>query len=188
MEVEPNKKLTEEVWKIIKDSLEFELFITTEVNNPFGYARQYIKPLNDQKQTSFFFPHQNESGYWWQGENARLASLVVAARLGIKLYENDDVLVKKLESYALDQLNWILGLNPYNACFIHGIGRNNVEYGFGHNNVPGGISNGITSGFNDEHDIDFLPEICEKNPFHRWRWSEQWIPHSAWFLLAICLI
>jgi hypothetical protein len=22
---------------------------------------------------------------------------------------------------------------------------------------------------------------------HRWRWSEQWIPHAAWFFLAACM-
>ncbi len=63
---------------VIRKSLEFELDITGEVVNPFGYARQYIKPLGEQKKGAFFFTHDNESDYWWQGENARLASLAAA--------------------------------------------------------------------------------------------------------------
>ena len=49
-------------------------------------------------------------------------------------------------------------------------------------NVDGGICNGITSPLSDESDIGF----CEtEDPYQSWRWSEQWLPHAAWFLLAI---
>ena len=61
------------------------------------------------------------------------------------------------------------------------------EYEWGWFNAPGGIANGITSGFRDEQDIDFLPEEAAHDPSQRWRWSEQWIPHAAWFFLAACL-
>ena len=63
-------------------SLQFELAITREVANPFGCARQYVKDLGKGKRSSFFLPHQNESGYWREGEGARLASLAAAAFLG----------------------------------------------------------------------------------------------------------
>ena len=52
--------------------------------NPFGYARQYVKDPGG-KRAAFFMPHRNETGYWWQGENARLASLAAAALLGSRL-------------------------------------------------------------------------------------------------------
>ena len=51
-------------------------------------------------------------------------------------------------------------------------------------NSPGGIVNGITSGWDDELDIAFLPDSAPEG--NEWRWAEQWIPHSAWFLLAVC--
>jgi hypothetical protein len=50
-------------------------------------------------------------------------------------------------------------------------------------NVPGGILNGITGGVGDEHDIAFMPaeQVAAGDA---WRWAEQWIPHTGWFLLA----
>ena len=69
--VEPDPAVQQTVLEAMKQSLDFELRITAEVNNPFGYARQYVKDLGGGKRSSFFFPHKNESGYWWQGESAR---------------------------------------------------------------------------------------------------------------------
>ena len=39
----------------------------------------------------------------------------------------------------------------------------------------------------EEFGIDFLPEI-DGHEWHNWRWSEQWIPHGAWFFLAIAAL
>jgi hypothetical protein len=171
---------------VVRRSLEFELSITAEVPNPFGYARQYVKPVDGPRRTAFFFPHHNESGYWWQGENARLASLAAAARLASASLAPDPGLPARLETYAADQLNWILGCNPFDACLLHGFGRNNPEYEERWPNAYGGICNGITGGFADEEDIDFLPWPYAERGEHRWRWSEQWLPHAAWYLLAVC--
>jgi hypothetical protein len=170
----------------IRASLGFELEVTREVFNPFGYARQYCRPSGGAKRASFFIPHANPSGYWWQGEDARIASLAAAARAASPLPLANGMSAA-LRQYAADQMNWILGLNPYDACMLHGKGRNNPEYEWGWFNAPGGIANGITSGFRDEEDIDFLPEEAARDGAHRWRWSEQWIPQAAWFFLAACM-
>ncbi len=76
-------------------------------------------------------------------------------------------------------LGWILGLNPYHASMLQGFGRNWAIYGPAKfPNADGGICNGITSSLADETDIGF----CEtEDPFQSWRWSEQWLPHAAWF-------
>ena len=95
-------------------------------------------------------------------------------------------LPNRLQAYARDQLNWILGLNPFDTCMLHGFGRNNPEYEKDYPNAFGGICNGVTGGFADAEDIDFLPEPHARRGEHRWRWSEQWIPHAAWYLLAVC--
>ena len=172
----------------IRASLAFELAVTENAFNPFGYARQYCRPTGGDKRPSFFIPHENPSGYWWQGENARIASLASAARSACGLPDVEEAgMVPALKGYAADQLNWILGCNPYDLCMLHGKGRGNPEYEWGWFNAPGGIVNGITSGFSDEQDIDFLPDDAGRDPMHRWRWSEQWIPHAAWFFLAACL-
>lgn len=185
LELVPATGMKKEILKTVEASLTFELSVTSEVNNPFGYARQYVKGLESKYRTSFFIPHDNWSGYWWQGENARIASLSAAASSGAHYFKGDTAFTKKLHEYSQNQLNWILGLNPYDICMVQGFGRNNPEYEKEWKNFPGGIVNGITSGFTDERDIDFLPSGAAGLGAHRWRWSEQWLPHAIWYLVAV---
>ncbi len=179
--------LKSEAKRLIKQALKDCLELTGSIlNNPFGLARQWVKALDSGIKSSFFMPHNNESGYWWQGENARLASLSCAARRGALLFApEDEDFTQKLRDFAAAQINWILGLNPFDVCMLHGHGRNNPAYEKHYPNAPGGICNGITGGFDDESDVDFLPPGLKERGDHRWRWSEQWIPHAAWFLLAM---
>jgi hypothetical protein len=178
-----------QVYETVKKSLASELAITSEVSNPFGYGRQLVQDINGKRYTSFFFPHHTEASPWWQGENARLASLAAAARLAAPHYTDDPAFQKKLESFADDQLNWILGLNPYDSSMMYGVGRNNPQYmyfdSWEFTNAPGGISNGITSGFKDESDIDYDLRYQQTGADNDWRWQEQWLPHGAWYILAV---
>jgi hypothetical protein len=186
-QAEPSSGRAAAALRAARRSLEFELGITGQAANPFGYARQYVQPVDGPRRASFFFPHRNESGYWWQGENARLASLAAAARLSRGALPPEGALAARLGVFAADQLGWILGCNPFDACFLHGFGRNNPEYEPPrYPNAFGGICNGVTGGFHDEEDIDFLPSPYAESGAHRWRWSEQWLPHAAWYLLAVC--
>ena len=186
LELEPEQTFKLPVLEVCRASLTCELNLTSEVNNPFGLARQYVKPLNKPKKTSFFMPHENESGYWWQGENSRLASLAAAAELARPHFRQEKDFATCIESYSQNQLNWILGLNPFDACMLHGFGRNNVEFRSDLPNAYGGICNGITSAIADEDGIEFLPSYLQHELRENWRWAEQWLIHSAWFLLAIC--
>ena len=177
------------VLEVVEKSLEFELFITTEVNNPFGYSREYVQDKTGARRTSFFFPHNSDAAPWWQGENARLASVATAARLAERVFSADGEFRAKLEAFATNQLNWILGLNPFDSCMLNGVGRNNPPYmyfdSWEFTNAPGGISNGITSGFKDESDIDYLVPYRVTGADNDWRWGEQWLPHASWYLLAV---
>ena len=173
----------------IRKSIEFELAVTHEVKNPFGYSRQYTQDTLGIRKATFFFPHGSDASPWWQGENARIASMATAARLAAPLFSDDKIFQQVLENFALDQLNWILGLNPYNASMLQGSGHNNPAYGFfgtfEYTNAPGGIVNGITSGIVDEDDIDFNLSFAQTGKDNDWRWAEQWLPHAAWYLLAV---
>lgn len=173
----------------VKLSMQYELSVTHEVNNPFGYSRQLVQDTLGRRQSSFFFPQGSEASPWWQGENARLGSMATAARMAAHLYSDDKVFRDSLEKFALDQLNWILGLNPYDACMLQGTGHNNPSYGFfgttEYTNAPGGIVNGITSGLDDEGGIDFNLAYAVTGKDYDWRWAEQWLPHATWFMLAI---
>ena len=156
------------------------------MKNPFGYPRQYVKGVDEAKRDAFFVAHNNESGYWWQGENARLGSLATMAYLAQPFIESE-ILKQQLSKLAQDSINWIVGLNPYDMCMLDGHGRNNPDYlpQYGFFNAKGGVCNGITGGFEDEEDIAFNPPAQKDDMLQNWRWGEQWIPHGAWYLLAV---
>ena len=173
----------------VRRSLAFELWVTNEVDNPFGLARQYVQSKGKGRRSEFFFPHDTETAPWWQGENARLGSLATAARLAAPLFADEPAFEARLRAYATDQLNWILGLNPFDASMLHGSGRNNPEYGFfgswQYSQFPGGIVNGVTSGLKDDAGIDFNVPYAVTQQDADWRWAEQWLPHSTWYMLAV---
>ncbi|HEY0272015.1 MAG TPA: glycoside hydrolase family 9 protein, partial [Chitinophaga sp.] len=172
----------------IRKALDYNLRVTAGVSNPFGYARQSFL-FRGAVKDGFFIPHENETGWWWQGENARLGSLATAAIVGGRLvYPGSGAFGVKpeLAAYAARQVSWILGCNPYSMCFLYQFGNQNVPYmhsNYGHGSEKGGVSNGITGkdGHPDGSGIDFKTEAAG----NEWRWTEQWIPHAAWLLQAL---
>ncbi|HAS6761573.1 TPA: chitobiase [Vibrio parahaemolyticus] len=184
--IEDDAVQTESVKCIVNRACEFEIKISNKVTNPFGYPRQYVKGVNESKRDAFFVAHNNESGYWWQGENARLGSLATMAYLAQPHIASQEI-QQQLSVFAQDALNWIVGLNPYDMCMLDGHGRDNPDYlpQYGFFNAKGGVCNGITGGFEDEEDIAFNPPAQKDDMLQNWRWGEQWIPHGAWYLLAI---
>ncbi len=184
--IEDDSVQTESVKRIVNRACEFEIKISNKVTNPFGYPRQYVKGVNESKRDAFFVAHNNESGYWWQGENARLGSLATMAYLAQPHIASQEI-QQQLSVFAQDALNWVVGLNPYDMCMLDGHGRNNPDYlpQYGFFNAKGGVCNGITGGFEDEEDIAFNPPAQKDDMLQNWRWGEQWIPHGAWYLLAV---
>jgi hypothetical protein len=204
-----------------RKSLAFELAITAEVVNPFGYSRQLVQSKDGPatRRSAFFFPHDTETAPWWQGENARLGSMAAAARLAARILGDAQTaagsdsgsgrpgskpatvqitaagpfFLETLRAFGRDQLDWILGLNPYDACMLQGHGRNNIPYMFfnswEYTNAPGGICNGITGGYTSDkgEGIDFGLRFTETGKDDDWRWAEQWLPHAAWYLYAVAI-
>ncbi len=175
----------------VERSLHFELAITREINNPFGYARQLVRMGNGSVRTAFFFPHDTEAAPWWQGEDARLASLAAAARMAIPLFADQPAFQSELSAYAWNQLHWILGRNPFDVSLLIGSGHGDVAYMFfrsyKYTNAPGAIVNGITASENDEDGIAFNQGFAVTGKDEDWRWTEEWLPHAAWYLYAISL-
>ncbi|MCH5719644.1 glycoside hydrolase family 9 protein [Niabella hibiscisoli] len=188
LDMEKNADFRKQALRTIKTAIDYNLKVTAGTANPFGYARQHFS-VNGRLKSGFFIPHQNESGWWWQGEDARLASLTAAMIVGGRLVypsNNEWGVQSQLLKYAFDQVAWILGKNPYGMCMMYGYGHKNVPYMasmYGHGSGKGGISNGITGkdGNADGSGIDFKVE----DNGNEWRWSEQWIPHTGWFLQAV---
>jgi len=179
------------VLQTVERSLKFELGVTSEVNNPFGYARQFVRMGDGKLRTVYFFPHDSEAAPWWQGENARLGSLAAAARMAVPLFMDKPEFQAQLRGYAWNQLHWILGRNPFDASMMMGSGHGYAAYmyfrSYKYNGAPGGIMNGITAGLNDEDGIAFNQGFAVTGKDEDWRWTEQWLPHTAWYLYAVSL-
>lgn len=194
LDMEKESNYRNKAINIIRDVLSHQLAISNAVVNPFDYPRQQFL-YKGKLETGFFIPHENESGWWWQGENARLASLATAALSGGVLLEPQGGQAEaqiiqiaglrgRLKSAALHHLSWITGCNPYGICFLYGFGYKNVPYmhsNYGHGSETGGISNGITGLNCDGTGIAFRTE----DQGNEWRWTEQWLPHAAWYLQAL---
>jgi len=186
LDLEKNNGYRVKTEKVLRALLSGQLALNRAVANPFDYPRQMFL-FKGKLQSGFFIPHENESGWWWQGENARLASLATAALVGRHLLTNraqDNNDLKGLSTAATDYLSWITGCNPYGICFLYGFGEKNVPYmhsNYGHGSETGGISNGITGLEADGTGIAFKTE----DQGNEWRWTEQWLPHAAWYLQAL---
>ncbi|KAF0814358.1 hypothetical protein IGB42_01259 [Andreprevotia sp. IGB-42] len=186
LEVVPASPLAGRIRDALRRGYAFELAATNEVSNPFGYPRQYVKHAGKPGKTQFFIPHDNETRYWWQGENARLGSIAAAATRAAAFFADEEAtFAAAIAQYGDNALHWILGANPFDACMLQGWGRNNPRYEAGFFNAPGGVCNGITGGFDDDEDIAF-PLTKVATMANSWRFTEQWMPHGAWLLLALC--
>ncbi|MGH8263284.1 MAG: glycoside hydrolase family 9 protein, partial [Steroidobacteraceae bacterium] len=190
--IEKDAARKQKVTSVIERALDAQIELDAGVANPFDYARQSFQLYRDGKrdsttQTGFFMPHANETGYWWQGETARLASLATAAVIGGRaVHEQSGAAFgvdAKLAAFAQHQIDWTLGRNPFDICMLYGFGARNPPHSWSAgDHVRGGLSNGITGadGNDDGSGIQFGASDDSEN----WRWYEQWIPHAAWFLLA----
>ena len=200
-QIEKDTTKKETVLKNCIDVMRYALNLTNHGANPFGYAKYKMTKENGQEVERFFFSHESNAAPWWQGDNARLASLASAARnlASILQYEKtrnslaieaSSQFIEKLLRYGTHQMDWIMGLNPYDSCMIEGYGHGNIRYFYNGRydfvNCPGGICNGITSGIDDEEGIEFVLEPTEETN-DNWRWAEQWLPHATWFLRAMAL-
>ena len=184
LQVESDESHKSPIRQAIQTHLNYLLQVTSAVANPFGYARQHTTASS----TGFFIPHDNESGYWWQGENARLGSLAAAALLGADAISASGAQYLDLLRFAGYQIDWILGDNPYDMCFLNGFGNQNPppfcaskpQAG----TLVGGISNGITGQAADGSGIQWPSGTSCGD----WRWVEQWLPHAAWYMVAVAAL
>lgn len=177
---------------VISASLKAQLALDAKVANPYAYPRQTFRMSKNGKavggiQEGFFMPHLNETGYWWQGESARLASLSYAAVVGGRTTAPQAGgtfgVGPDLAAFAQANVDWTLGRNPYDLSLLYGFGAKNPPHAESAGDmVVGGISNGITGAPDSDsgRGIAFAAGPDEQN----WRWIEQWIPHTSWMLLA----
>ncbi len=188
--IERNRNIKEKTKRTIKVSLDNQIALNTQVTNPFNLARQTFVSEKDGQaskiQESFFTPHGENA--MWKGENARLASLTAAAIYGGKISHKDPQgafgINPELASFAQSQIDWLMGKNPYQVSMLYGFGVNNPPHARSAGSMSnGGISNGITGATLSPNGqgITWAEGPDENN----WRWVEQRLQNSTWYLLAM---
>ena len=156
-----------EALNVVRRSLQFELTITSEVPNPFGYARQQMRKTSTRGHAAPSSSRIRTSRLLVAGENARLGFAAAAfpgraSRHGTVAQRSSRLCGR---SARLD-----LRPEPVRRSMQFG-SRNNPDYLLWWPNAPGGVCNGITSGFEDEHDIALMPAPQKDDPAQNWRWG-----------------
>jgi len=114
------------------------------------------------------------AGFAWQtGNNARVAGYGVAMVYLAELLSSPE-----LRKLAQRQLDWVLGVNPFDASMIIGVGRNQP---------PSLLSNEIVPGVPDIEGAVMQGPIgnADDNPLivgGHYAPCEFWMPHHAWVL------
>lgn len=119
-----------------------------------------------------YFMHPELS--WWVGINANIASA------GVGLMKAAEVLNDpKLSAMAQQQLDWIIGANPFNSSTIVSVGYNNPvpmqggEFRPTTPVIPGAVMNGLGG------DKDDQPNLITRSNYQQ---SEYWTPMVAYTL------
>lgn len=160
------------------------------------YVDEYLKPLADRNAFSkvpfglfredqgnhralgrfwyrYFHP---ENPVWYVGTNANLASIGLALARAGRLMERTD-----WQHFAQQQLDWIMGCNPFNASFIMAVGHNNPQHMFASEFnpatpfLPGAVMNGVSGNKDD------LPQL--RPGF--WQETEYWTPMVGYTLALL---
>ena len=190
--IEKNRQISAKTKRTIKLSLDYQLALNSEVANPFNLARQTFKTCKEgqcsKQMEAFFIPQSKENSDIWQGENSRLTSLTAAAIWGGKITHSNKPgafgVNNELAYFAQSQMDWVLGKNPYQVSMLYGFGINNPLHAKSAGiMLNGGISNGITAATSRP---DGLGITWAQGPdANNWRWVEQWLQNSTWYLLAM---
>lgn len=110
---------------------------------------------------------------WWVGINSNLASAGVGLMKASKVLNDPE-----LKNLAQKQLDWIIGVNPFNSSTIAGVGYNHPKHFAGSTFLPsvpvlpGAVLNGLGGDTSDQ------PAIGDGD----WQISEYWTPMVAYTL------
>jgi hypothetical protein len=154
-------------------------FCASTADNPFGLAKQAVGD------PEYFFEPTSALGHNWEILTRAWAALVVYRVTG----DRDAVV------FAMDQIDWVLGKNPYGLCMLEGAGsfnppryhhRYDAIPGRERGAVPGAIPNGFVRSMRalDQPGFDISSSAVERD-HPSYRTSEPWLTHNMWHLLAM---
>jgi hypothetical protein len=148
-----------------------------EADNPLGLMRQ--KPGKD----GYFFDPSSSMGCNYQA-CCRAWSALMVYRV-----TRD----RRLLEYATDQLDFLLGRNPYDVCMMEGQGSVNLPRyhhrystipGHARGAVPGAIPNGFVRDLAGR-DCPGLDLSTGGRPYPSYRTNEPWLVHNVFYTLAV---
>ncbi len=154
-------------------------FLATTADNPFGLSKQSVG------EKEYYFEPTSALGL-----NFNQLQKAWACTLIYRL--NSDARARRI---AADQIDWVLGKNPYDLCQCEGAGsRNPPRYhhrydsipGHERGAVPGCVPNGFVRDVSGEDRPGF--DMSRPAPGKRhasYRTSEPWLVHNMWYLMAI---
>lgn len=165
------------LWKSMIESYAQYLVFMSGKNNfgivPYGLFSEK-DPGGSRKAGRYWYRYFMQPELdWWVGINSNLASAGVGLMKASSLL-ND----KGLKAAAQRQLDWIIGMNPFNSSTLTGIGYNHPKHFPGSTFlpntpiIPGAVLNGLGGDKSDQ------PDIGNGN----WQISEYWTPMVAYTL------
>jgi hypothetical protein len=173
-------------WKeMITDYTNQYLLFMSQKNSfgiiPYGlYSKQ--DPGGNRKVGKYWYRYfMHPELKWWVGINANVASAGVGLMKAAKIL-NDP----KLKALAQRQLDWIVGVNPFNSSTIISVGYNQPRQFFNGTEfrpatplLPGAVMNGLGGNKDDQ------PNLITENNYSQ---SEYWTPmvaYTIWLMAEI---
>jgi len=172
------------VWKeMVYHYAENYLSVMTARNSfgivPFGlYASE--DPGGNRKIGTFWYRYFMQPELdWWVGINANIASAGIGMVKAARILDDPGLMAR-----AQRQLDWILGVNPFNSSTMVGVGYNHPAHFPGSTFfpltpvIPGAVMNGLGGDHEDQ------PIIGNGN----WQISEYWTPmvaYTLWFMAEL---
>jgi hypothetical protein len=139
---------------------------------------EYYRPLAGGLTYRYFMPVRKL--FWWVGLTPHLEAYAILLAMAAKAYGR-----REYRDLAYQQLEWVMGANPFGACLMTGEGaRNPYAYSPWYGPIPGGIMNGIAGNTQDEPVLDFEYGYLVDS----WRTREYWGPQSAFYIWALSVL
>jgi len=170
-------------WKemIAEYTRNYLLFIARK--NSFGIVPYGLftgkDPGGNRKCGEYWYRYFVPLEHFWSGINGNLASSGIGLRKASRILNDPE-----LKVYAQKQLDWIIGVNPFNSSTIVGVGYNQPKHFPGSSFspqtpvLPGAVLNGIGGDHDDQ------PAIGNGD----WQISEYWTPmaaHTLWLMAEL---
>lgn len=146
--------------------------------NPFGImpiGLYHEKQGGDRKVGQYWYRYfMAPSRAWWVGINAHLASTGVGLRKAAQILNDTE-----LAALAQRQIDWILGVNPFNSSTIEGVGYNQPKH-FVNSEFRPATPNIIGAVFNGHGGTELDEPYFYNNG--EWQVGEYWMPMVAYTL------